>query len=151
MKLTEAQQLALSLMREHGLIEKGWTFQFDKAVRRFGCCYQSSKRITLSKALVELNEESIVKNTILHEIAHALVGAGVGHSWIWKQKAIQIGCSGERCYSSEVVRPKAKYSGSCPNCNRQIARNKRMDLACGKCCRLYNNNQYDIKYKIKWS
>ena len=33
-----------------------------------------------------------VKNTLLHEIAHALVGPGHRHNRVWRQKAREIGC-----------------------------------------------------------
>jgi predicted SprT family Zn-dependent metalloprotease len=117
MKLVDAQRLAINLMEEHGLIGKGWFFQFDNAISRFGCCKYRSQSITLSRTLVELNEIDEVKDTILHEIAHALVGPGHHHNEVWRAKALEIGCNGKRCYSrDEVVMPKARYEAVCGGC-----------------------------------
>jgi hypothetical protein len=51
----------------------------DSAVRRFGTCRYSRKLITLSRQLIELNDQARVLDTILHEIAHALAGPKTGH------------------------------------------------------------------------
>jgi len=143
MNLLEAKNLAISLMDEHGLLDNRWYFEFDNAKRRFGCCNYTHKRITLSKALVSLNGEARVKNTILHEIAHALVGNKHGHDHVWRMKAREIGCDGERCYSSlEVERPKGNYEAICPICNHKHYKFKRPNLqkkaSCGVCSRSYN-------------
>ena len=34
-----------------------------------------------------------IRDTILHEIAHALVGPCHGHDAVWRQKAREIGCT----------------------------------------------------------
>src|SRR5687767_14955649 len=82
MNLYEAAHLAKQLMRQHGLDALGWTFGFDHARRRFGRCDYTDKRITLSRALTFLNSVDEVRDTVLHEIAHALTpGAGHGARW----------------------------------------------------------------------
>lgn len=148
MDLNLAQCLAIKLMDEHDLIFRGWTFEFDNAKRRFGCCRYRTKKITLSKHLVKLNDESIVRNTILHEIAHALVGAGHGHNHVWRTKAIALGCNGERCYSSDKVNlPEYKYLGLCVNGHTHNRHRKpRQSVSCGRCSAKYN-----AKYIIKWT
>ena len=121
MELDKAEKLARKLMKEHGLSE--WIFRFDNAVVRFGLCSHRKKQISLSKELVLINKRKEIKNTILHEIAHALVGRGNGHNWVWKQKALEIGCNGERCYSSERVKPViGKLSAKCDVCSRVVYR-----------------------------
>ena len=112
MELKQASKLAIELIDKHGLLNRGWHFAFDRANRRFGSCQYYRKRITLSKFLTELNSEQEVRNTILHEIAHALT-PGQHHNHIWRAKAKEIGCTGDRCYSSEqVARPESKiHSG----------------------------------------
>jgi hypothetical protein len=148
MDLVKAEQLALNLMYHHSLTNKGWRFQFDSAKRRFGCCKYHSKVITLSKELTSLNDETQVKDTILHEIAHALVGAGHGHNRVWQRKAIEIGCNGKRCYSIDtVVTPKPNYIAVCPGCNREHKRMRRTrsNHSCGFC-----SNRYDERYKLNF-
>lgn len=117
MELIKAKTLAINLMEEHGLIEKGWYFEFDHAKRRFGRCSHGRKLISLSRTLVELNGIERVKNTILHELAHALVGPRNGHNEIWRAKALEIGCDGERCYSADDVEiPSMRYQAKCGGC-----------------------------------
>lgn len=148
MKLNEARDLAIELMNQHGIIENGWRFEFDNAKRRFGCCKYSSRRITLSVHLTELNDVSRVKNTILHEIAHALCPRQ-GHNHIWIMKAIEIGCDGNRCYSSsEVETIKGNYTATCFNCQKTYNRFKKQkyEQSCGKC----SGGKYNPTYKLNW-
>ena len=113
MELNSVQLLADRLLNAHKLFKKGWRFSFDRAKRRAGCTRYSKKEITLAKAYAEQEELKEIKNTILHEIAHALVGPKHGHNEIWKQKALEIGCAGERCHY--VVFSKPKYKLTCGN------------------------------------
>lgn len=103
----DARRLAKGLMEEHGLVLEGWTFAFDAAKARLGMCNYTKKRITLSKHLVATNDSAEIKNTILHEIAHALAGKDAGHGPEWIAVARRIGCSGERCSDANmgVARP----------------------------------------------
>ena len=126
MNLAHAQQLAESLMAQHRLTAKGWSFEFDTAKRRFGCCNFSNKVISLSAPLTNANEEAQVKDTILHEIAHALVGSGHGHDSVWKAKCREIGCKDERCYSDkDTVLIAGKYRAVCGGCGKEHSRHKR--------------------------
>lgn len=118
----EAQALAVQLMNQHGLTD--WTFKFDRSSRRFGRCEYAPKVISLSAPLTELNSLTEVRDTILHEIAHALVGVGHHHDWIWQCKARQIGAKGERCYSDAVITPKALYESICAFCKLVHKRNR---------------------------
>lgn len=139
MELVKAETLAKNLIKEHGLVL--WSFEFDNSKRRFGCCFHGRNRITLSKSLVLLNDEARVRNTILHEIAHALVGVGHGHDAVWKSIAIQIGCDGNRCYSTkEVETPEAKYQAVCGKCNHIHKRHRqpRKSTSCGVCSSRYD-------------
>lgn len=149
MELSVAQELAINLMEKHGLIDKGWQFEFDNARRRFGVCRFRNKRIGLSKNLVNLNDEAKVKDTILHEIAHALVGSKHGHDWVWRRKAIEIGCNGERCYNSkEVNMPQSKYIAECNGCGytHKKHRTPKKSSSCGKC----SGGRYNPTYKLEW-
>lgn len=131
----EARELALELMKKHDI--EFWDFKFDNAKNRFGSCRYHSRYITLSKHLVQLNDYEIVKDTILHEIAHALVGPGNGHNWVWRQKAIEIGCNGKRCYDTEKVNAViGKLVAECPNCKHKFYKHRKLKnrrRGCGKC------------------
>lgn len=137
MNLNEARVLAESLMRQHNLSH--WKFKFNGRKTANGTCDSINQTISLSKHLTPLRDNYWVKNTILHEIAHALVGIGNNHNHIWRQKAIEIGCTGERC-SSDVVNIKKNYIGTCPNCKTVIYRFRRKRISCSKCCPTFNLN-----------
>lgn len=143
MKLSEAKALALKLFSEHNL---DWTFQFDNAHRRFGVCRYRSRIISISRSLTELNDESKVRDTLLHEIAHAIVGMGTKHGRVWQLKAREIGCNGSRCYKErEVNLGEAPWIGSCPF-GHEISRFKRSRrISCARC-----NPRFDEKYLITW-
>lgn len=144
MELQKAEKLAKKLMAEH--LTMAWKFKFDNAIRRFGCCSWRKWEISLSRHLVKLNSEIEVKNIILHEIAHALVDIDIHHGFLWKQKAIEIGCSGDRCYDSEnVFAPPRKYTGTCPRCKFKVQRDRIRRTSCGKCCNIFNP-----KYLLTW-
>jgi predicted SprT family Zn-dependent metalloprotease len=149
MKLNDAAFLAVALMEKHGLVNQGWRFKFDNARRRFGVCKHRSKVIGLSQHLVALNDEAKVKDTILHEIAHALVGRGHGHDSVWKRKALEIGCNGERCYdSNKVSMPQSKYIAVCVGCNETHKKHRmtKTSSSCGAC----SGGKYNPSYKLEW-
>lgn len=145
MEQHKAFELAIQLMAEHNLTQQGWRFEFDRSKLRFGHCLRKAKMISLSKPLTELNNEAQVKDTILHEIAHALTIGG--HKRDWKLKAISIGCNGNRCYNNrETITPTKSYIGNCPGCGRQIKRFNRRRIACASC----GKGQFNLNYLFVW-
>jgi predicted SprT family Zn-dependent metalloprotease len=145
MILQDARDLAVRLMRHHRLIPK-WSFQFDRSKVRFGKCDYANRVISLSRYLVELNSEHDVRDTILHEIAHALAPRGAGHGKAWRAVARSIGCAAARCYGEDIVCPAPRFKGTCPKCRRVIFRHRRTRIACGRCTPVFDN-----KYAFTWS
>lgn len=96
MDLITARAKAISEMKKHGLIRKGWTFEFDRAVRRLGQCNSVTKRITISKHFTGVATEDEFEQALLHEIAHALLPMEARHGWDWRLKAKEIGYRGSR-------------------------------------------------------
>ena len=101
MQLDECRNLALMLMKQFHLND--WKFEFDYHKTRFGVCMYRTKTISMSRLLTILNEENIVKDTILHEIAHALVPYD-GHGKKWRNVCCAIGCKPKACYELSEVR-----------------------------------------------
>ena len=138
MNLYEAAHLAKSLMREHGLLDAGWTFGFDHARRRFGRCDYTNRRITLSRPLTFLNGVDEVRDTILHEIAHAL-SPGDGHGPRWRAACRRIGARPVRCYDDETVASPPlsapRYRFGCPRCDWWVERRRasRRRFVCKTC------------------
>lgn len=105
--------MARELMDAHGLSD--WRLAFDNAKKRAGVCIQGRRTISLSRALTQLHDEAEVRDTILHEIAHALVGPEHGHGPVWRETALRIGCTGERCVSEDAPRVRGAWQGTCPS------------------------------------
>jgi hypothetical protein len=112
--------LAAQLMAEHGLT--GWTVAIDQAKTRRGCCNYRSRRITVSAHLFTLGEDE-VRSTLLHEIAHALVGPGHNHGPVWEHRARAIGAGGKRCGRAMDVAP--TWAAQCAHCGTTIHRHRR--------------------------
>jgi predicted SprT family Zn-dependent metalloprotease len=154
MTRTETRILANSLIKKHGLTKLGWRFEFDNARRRAGVCKYYSKTIGLSKYLLPHMSDAMIEDTILHEIAHALVGSRHGHDRVWQRKAMEIGCNGKRCYNPQkelanyetTLAVQSKYTLTCPTCGRKSAlhRKPKRDRSCGKC----SGGTYNPKHKL---
>lgn len=123
MERTAAKRIAMSLMEQHGL--RGWRFAFDRAKQRLGQCRYTTRTISLSGPLTDLNDEATMRDTILHEIAHALT-PGDGHGRAWQAACVSIGAKPQRCaVASEVTLPEAPYVLVCPHCGSETPRQRR--------------------------
>lgn len=121
---------AYDMMAEHGL--EGWRVRFDHARRRAGQCDYTRKTISLSRHYARYAETSHIQDTILHEIAHALVGPQHGHDAVWRQMARKIGCSATRCHSLTFSRP--RWVMKCPKGCFMVERHRRSSrMVCMKC------------------
>jgi len=155
LRLRKAESLARALMRAHDL--GGWGFRFNNAKKRFGYCDSEQHTLSLSRHYVSLNSEELVRDVILHEIAHALVGEGNGHNEQWKKVANSIGASPQRCVPNHVKRPRhkvkrlpRKWIGTCPKCSRETRRTRRFNVACRQCCKKHNGGKYAEAYAFVW-
>lgn len=147
MNLNDAQSLAVAKLHEHGLTPE-WGFKFDRAAQRAGQCRYRDRTITLSRFYVENNDEAEVTDTILHEIAHALVGGGHGHDYTWKRKCLEIGGNARRTTHGQSNVP-YKWEGTCPNGHvvgrRRLTQSVRDGATCNSC-----SNTYDPQFKLSW-
>ena len=55
------------------------------------------QQVELSVSFVLRATWSDIRDTLLHEIAHAIVGPGHGHDALWQTAARRIGCTAKRC------------------------------------------------------
>lgn len=130
LKLEAIELAAEGLMARHGL--PGWSFQFDDSLRRAGFCDHSTRVIGMSRLYALQASEAERKDTVLHEIAHALVGPQHRHDFVWQATARAIGCSAERCHR-EAFAP-SRYIATCPKCDWSAPRNIRWRQAVCKEC-----------------
>jgi hypothetical protein len=84
---------------------ESWSFQFDHATTRAGCCNYRTRVISLAHAYARSAADEAIDNTLLHEIAHALVGKTHGHDQVWQARAVALGCSGQRCHDGQFTPP----------------------------------------------
>lgn len=120
-KLLLIKRVASDLMDEHGLIEDGWTFRFHAKKRALATCYFKQKCIAYSKHFLDEPYDQ-VRDTILHEIAHALVGPGHGHDITWQRMAIQVGANPSRTVETVSKKPRPNFVIKCDNpaCPRPV-------------------------------
>ena len=108
------------LLKQFGLRDAGWKFELSNRKQQIGTCSHYHKTIYVSKWWIENSTPEAITDTILHEIAHALVGPNNGHNNIWKQKAFEIGARPVRCGDASIHKTSAKpnYLIQCPKCLR---------------------------------
>lgn len=147
--LTELELFAKQKMKEHGIDYK---FKWTKAKRAAGVCSFTKKEIRVSSVLATARGLEKTKQTILHEIAHALAGkrGDFGHGWIWKQEATKLGVQPDRCFQmsrEEKQQVQYKYTGVCPVCGYEQAHHSRKwkhERSCAKC----DSTGYNPRYKL---
>lgn len=118
MDLNRAELLAKDLIDEHinrRITEYGyWTFEWSDRKSFLGQCNYTTNTISLSRPHTIVNNEISVRDTILHEVAHALT-KGDGHGRQWKLMAQRLGANPSRTNIAELSR--GKYYIQCEPCN----------------------------------
>src|ERR1700712_3829188 len=134
MDLEELADLADGEMRKHGL--HGWTFALADTRRRLGVYKYRTKRIEIAEFHARSNPSSVVLDTLLHEIAHAVAGPAAKHGPAWKAVAVRLGATPRACETSHqaVVKP-GDWQATCP--------------ACGKTSHLYRRPRSLGSYRCK--
>ena len=148
MTTREIEKMAIELMTQHGLIQKGWKFEWNKRKNNFGLCNEKKKAISLSLMTIPFVNVEKIKDTVLHEIAHALVGVSNQHNNVWRNCAIKIGSKGERCDSivnniiseehkekRDIIVKKNAIIYECKVCKNELIRKipLKQDTSCSKC------------------
>jgi predicted SprT family Zn-dependent metalloprotease len=143
--LGDAFAMGEYLLEVHGLDD--WEVSYDNAKRRAGICKFGEQTLGLSAPLTAVHSEADVRDTILHEIAHALVGPRHGHDAHWRRAAIAIGCSGERCAPADAPSAPAAWLGTCPS-GHTLDRHRRPErvLTCGLC-----SPTFDLAHVYAWT
>ena len=118
------------LLARHRL--HGWSFAFDSAARRGGACDFARRRITMAAGFAATADAAEIEDTLLHEIAHALVGRLHHHDAVWRAKAREIGCSGRRCHAVEFT-PAPLVARCVHGCFAIGRHRRRRDMRCRRC------------------
>ena len=143
-ELDRVRQWADALIRLH--LDTSWTFAFDNARTRAGLCSYDKKRISVSRLLAARYDDDEIHQVLLHEVAHAIAGAGAGHGPRWKKIARELGYEGKRLHGGAIADELAPWIGHCPNGHTHF-RYKRPTrvVSCAKCSR-----RFDLRYEISW-
>jgi predicted SprT family Zn-dependent metalloprotease len=128
----EIGRLASGLLAVHGL--QDWSFSFNRRKREMGLCLYEPKLIQLSLHFILLNDDAAVRDTLLHEVAHALTGPGHGHDVTWKRRCLEVGAIPERL-CDDVNMPVGRWQAICPGCGMLHHRHRKPKHLVGWWCR----------------
>lgn len=142
--LIDVRREADALLGVH--LDASWSFAFDNAKRRAGACDYLRKRITLSRYLSARYDDETNRQTILHEIAHALAGSAAGHGIEWKRVARSLGYTGGVTHRGETATELAPWVGVCP-AGHVAFRHRKATRAtsCARCA-----PTFDERHLITW-
>lgn len=98
----------------------GWRFEINRRLQTtLGRCDYRRRVIEIAEWVWTEGHADRVENTLLHELAHALVGPGRGHGRVWQSMARRVGARPERCAriprSATAARP-WRYEVHCARC-----------------------------------
>jgi len=150
MDLAIAMDIAKRKMKQYSLDD--WQLGINERASSLGICKYKIKTIELSRKFIALNEEHVITNTILHEIAHALewIRHGTrGHQYRWKTIAKEVGCRPES-RTKNCIQPEKKYITICRIHGETGKSNLKKNSACRLCCNLYNKGEYSEKYELTY-
>lgn len=112
-----------ALLKEHGLYDQGWRFAWMNRMRTLGLCKYGPKQLLLSVAYVDRHDEEHVRQTCLHEVAHALT-PGAKHGPEWVGIAYQLGVIDPKpCTAADM--PAGRWQASCPTCAKTYSMHRR--------------------------
>lgn len=125
-------EYAENQLLRHSLTD--WRFEISKHKIFLGRCYHWKMLIVFSSYYTHIEPEEI-KDTILHEIAHALVGPNHGHDDVWKAECVKIGARPERLAPPDIQSSaKYNYYMECPTCGRKWYRHRMRQQNFGSRC-----------------
>lgn len=131
-KFEQALLVGAELMVEHGLGD--WKIGAHNKRRVLADCVSRKKTIRYSRHFLTITSKEDFIGVTLHEIAHALVGAGHGHNSVFKKKVREISPN-DNYSGANVSKPilTHKYDLVCPECGVTTRSNVNKKYFCSKC------------------
>ena len=152
--MEETITFARRIMDANGL--QKWKVKANKATVTFGSCRFKDNTLVFSKILIPYCSSKAKKTIVIHEIAHAIVGAKHGHDEIWRQKDIELGGNGKRMgddnyfedASYSIIQQKHyKYKAVCANGHTHYRNRKpALVVSCKECSPVFNR-KFILSYK----
>lgn len=126
MRTNRIEHWAKLLLIKHGLND--YSFEWNRAKKILGQHFGFKKVIFLSYPITKGQDFKKVKNTLLHEIAHAIDYKERGfskHDLTWQRIAKSIGSSGNRC--GQIEKPLSfNHVYKCESCKLEIGTYRRL-------------------------
>lgn len=170
--VAQATELADRLIDQHLNPEAGgrrWHLVWNERKNAAGICQYRNQTIGLSRVIIPRMTEEAVRDTILHEIAHALTGIRHGslrygprdrsgrrqrlvHDDVWRGILVSIGGNGSRTWNQEDdledgEEIPAPITGTCPNGHTTTRhRQPKRVVSCGECSRTFQP-----RYAYRWT
>jgi hypothetical protein len=121
------------IMKHHGLHD--WSLKLTRTKTHVGKCVYSKKQIHISR----YQPDGDWMDTLLHEIAHALVPNDLHpHGPLWQEKCIEIGAVPRTCVRTHIPQS-ITYAYACTKCRKVVKRSigklRRPSRFMAKCCR----------------
>ncbi len=138
MNQRDAIKLLRGLMNQHNL--QDWKIRFNDRVSSAGLCSYSKKTIYLSKKFIKHADYDAIKNTCLHEIAHALDCKRrfrSDHSIHFQMICREIGCDyNQHSNRNDLFGDKYnKWNYTCQGCGKSIGTSRKLKNMDRRTCR----------------
>lgn len=116
----------------------GWKVIFEHSISRAGRCRHDEKTISYGVPFLLYASDAERANTVLHEVAHAITGAGHGHELTWKNNFLKLGGNGSvSSHYPDSIYTEANFTwlGTCPTCKDRTGMNNAPETVwgCAKC------------------
>lgn len=137
-KITEQKLQSCLMIGNELLIKNGlndWKLKINRKRSAIAQTAHDQKTIYYSKYFLMITDKSQLEGITLHEIAHALLGYGYGHSSKFIKLCKKISPTSLYARSSINI-PIRKYIATCPICGYSGSYNRNdKALYCAKCCK----------------
>lgn len=114
---------ARRMLADHGLT--GWRVKLSNIMTKtYGICDHGKRELRIAGRIAAINPAAETRNTIAHEVAHAIVGHGAGHGPAWKRACRETGARPVRCHQANTVPTAHRFRGICEACGEDVAGRK---------------------------
>ena len=103
----------------------GWSLSFNNGKKRLGVTKFPKREISISKYVLDSDDESVFREVFLHELAHAIdferngLRGGLQHDRVWSEICVSLGLIPKRTLPNNWIEKlgiKLNYTLSCNYC-----------------------------------